>query len=89
MGRTPRWSRERVCGVLPSAEEEVAETTGECDELPATPISLLPLCHCWEEGKKIRSELKPSRKGGLGGMCFEIWVYFSVSCFDLIGYKLN
>jgi len=28
-------------------------------------------------------------KGGVGERCFKIWVYFSLSCPDLIGDKLN
>jgi len=35
------------------------------------------------------SEVEPGKKGGLGGRSVEIWIYFSLSCPDLFGDKLN
>jgi len=34
-------------------------------------------------------EVKPGKKGEVGGRCFEIWFYFLLSYSDLIGDKFN
>lgn len=57
MGGTPYWSSEV------NEEEGAAETT--CDKLLATPI-LHPLAPLMGEGREIRSEVKPRKKGGVG-----------------------
>jgi len=48
------------------------------DELTVTPIphSPAPL-----GGRRERntSEIEPGKKGGVGGRCFKIWIYFSLS----------
>ena len=60
-----------------------------CDELTAIPIAV-PLRHSrGEEVEKIRSKVEPGKKGGVGGRCFKIWFYFSLSCSDLTSNKLN
>jgi len=40
-------------------------------------------------GEKIGSEVEPRKKGEAGARCFKIWVYISLSYFDLIGIKSN
>ena len=72
----------------PPEEEGAAETT--CDELTQTPIPRPPAPLGGEEVEKIRSKVKPGKKGGVGGR----WFYF---CFishyptllQLIDNKLN
>jgi len=70
----------------PPEEEGVAETT--CDELTTTPIPHPPALL---GGRRERngSEAEPGKKGGVGGRCFKIRIYFSLSYSDLIGDKLN
>ena len=70
----------------PPEEEGAAETTG--DELTAAPIPRPPALL---RGRKERngSEVEPGKKGGVGGRCFKIWFYFSLSYSDLIGDELN
>jgi len=70
----------------PPEEEGAAQTT--CDELTVTPIPGPPAPF---EGRRERngSEAEPGKKGGVGGRCFKIWVYFSLSYSDLIGDELN
>lgn len=53
------------------------------DELSVTPI---PVSLCWGEmGKKSGLKLNPGRtKGRRKDLDFKIWVYFSLSCSDLI-----
>ena len=68
-------------------EDEAAETM--CDELTLTPIPHHPVVLRGKEVEKIRSKAKPGEEGGVGGRCFEIWVYFSLPYSDLIGNKLN
>jgi len=70
----------------PPEEEGAAETT--CDELTAAPIPRPPALL---RGKRERtgSEAEPGKKGGVGGRCFKIWFYFSLSYSDLIGDELN
>jgi len=58
-------------------EQGAAETT--CDELTASPI---PLCHSGGEGREIKSEVEPMKKGGVGGRHFMICVFFSLSYSD-------
>lgn len=68
MGGTSSWSRKSLRS--PAHEEErMAETT--CDELASTPI----LCPCTvlvEEVEKIMSKVRPGKKRGVGGKCFNI-----------------
>ena len=71
----------------PPEEEGAAETT--CDELTPTPIPRPPAPLGGEEVEKIGSEVEPRKKGGVGESVFKIWFYFSLSCSDLIGNKLN
>ena len=70
----------------PPEEGGAAETT--CDELTTTPIPRPPAPLRWEEVEKIGSKVKPRKKGGVGGRCFKIWFYFSLSYSDLTGNKL-
>ena len=69
----------------PPEEEGAAETT--CDELTQTPIPHPPAPLGGEEVEKIRSKVKPGKKGGVGGRCFNIWFYFSLSCSVLTSNK--
>jgi len=39
--------------------------------------------------QRNRSEAESRKKGGVGGRCIKIWIYFSLSCSDLIGDELN
>ena len=52
----------------PPEEEGAAETT--CDELTQTPIPRPPVLLRGEELERIRSKVKPGKKGGVGGRCF-------------------
>jgi len=58
---------------LPCEEEGAAETT--CDELTTAPIPCPPVPL---GGRRQRngSEAEPGKKGGVGGRCFKIWIYF-------------
>ena len=67
-------------------EDEAAEIT--CDELTVNPIPHPPV-PLGGLGREFGSEVVPGKKGGMGGSCFKIWVYFSLSCFDMIGNELN
>jgi len=71
---------------LPPEEEGVAERA--CDELTAAPIHRPPVPH---GGRRERngSEAELGKKGGVGGRCFKIWLYFSLSYSDLTGDELN
>jgi len=42
-------------------------------------------------GRKERNriEIEPRKKGGVGGRCLKIRIYFSLSYSDLIGDELN
>jgi len=70
----------------PPEEEGAAETA--CDELTTTPISRPPV-PLGGRGERNGSEAEPGKKGGVGGRCINIWIYFSLSCSDLIGDELN
>jgi len=70
----------------PPEEEGAAETA--CDELTTTPIPLLPV-PLGGRRERNRTEVEPGKKGGVGGRCFKIWIYFSLSYSDLIGDELN
>jgi len=63
-----------------------AET--KCDELTIIPIPHPP-APLGGRRERNGSEVKPGKKGGVGGRCFKIWIYFSLSYSDLIGDKLN
>jgi len=69
----------------PPDEEGTAETT--CDELTATPIPHSPALFGGRRQRK-GSEVEPGKKGWVGGKCFKIWFYFSLSYSDLIGDEL-
>jgi len=71
---------------LPPERQGLAETT--YDELTVTPI---PHPHMSLGGRRGRngSETEPGKKGGVGGRCFKIWFYLSLSYSDLIGDELN
>jgi len=72
----------------PPAKEGAAETT--CDELTVTPIPRpSALLGGWGGGRETGVKLSPGKKGGVGGRCFKIWIYFSLSYSDLIGDELN
>ena len=60
----------------PPEEEGAAET--RCDELTTTLIPHPPVLISGEEVEKIRSEVVPRKKGGVGGRCFKIRFYFSL-----------
>ena len=60
-----------------------------CDELTQTPLPRPPALLGGEEVEKIRSKVKPGKKGGVGARCFKIWFYFSLSCSNLTSNKLN
>jgi len=71
----------------PSPEGQgAAETT--CDELIVT---LIPSPRVPLRGRRERnaSEAEPGKKGGVGGRCFKIRIYFLLSYSDLIGDELN
>jgi len=70
----------------PPEEEGAAETT--CDELTVTPIPRPPV-PLGGRRERNRSKVEPGKKGGAGGRCLNIWIYFSLSYSDLIGDKLN
>jgi len=53
------------------------------------PHSPYPCAAGREEVEKIGNEVEPGKEGGMGGRCFRIWFYFSLSCSDLISNKLN
>jgi len=78
--------QEKSVRSLPPEEEEAAETT--CDELTVTRIPRPPALLGWRR-ERNRSEVEPGKKGGVGGRCFKIWIYFSLSYSDLIGDELN
>lgn len=70
-------------------EEGAAET--KCDELTAisipSPLALL------RGRKQSKSEVKLNLGGRerwteVGRRCFQVWIYFSLSCSNLIGNKL-
>jgi len=63
----------------------VAETM--CDELIATPIPRPP-APLGGRRERNGSEVEPRKKGEVGRRCFKIWIYFSLSCSDLVGNKL-
>ena len=87
MGRDPMLEPGKSVRSPPPEEEGVAETTWE--ELTQTPHSPSPCAaRQGEEVEKTRSKVKPGKKGGVGGRCFKIWFYFSLSCSDLTGNKL-
>jgi len=64
----------------------VAETT--CDELTITPIPRPP-APLGGRRERNGSEAEPRKKGVMGGSCFKIWFYFSLSYSDLIADELN
>lgn len=79
-------SKRLEAGTGEECGEEGAEAM--CDEWTTTPIPV-PL-HCLgERGREAVSEVDSGKKGKVGGRCFHIWVYFSVSYFDLIGSKFT
>ena len=84
MGGTPGWSRAECEDPAPEGEG-AAETV--CDGLTPAPVarSLSPCTVGGKGGRKIWSEVKSGKKGGVGGRCF----YCSLPCSDLIGNKLN
>jgi len=63
-------------------EEGAAKTT--YDELTAVPILPLPCATRGETVEKIKSEVEPRKKEGVGGSCFKIWFYFFLRYSDLI-----
>jgi len=69
----------------PPEGQRVAETA--CDELTTAPIPHpVPL---GRRRERNGTEAEPGKKGGVGGRCFKIWIYFSLCHSDLIGDKLN
>ena len=70
----------------PPPEEEGAAAETTCDELTATPIPCPPV-PLGGRRERYGSEAEPRKKGGVGGRCFKISFYFSLSYSDLIGDK--
>jgi len=70
----------------PPEEKGAAETT--CDELTTTPIPRPP-APLGGRRERNGSEVEPGKKGMVGGRCFKIWIYFSLSYSDLSGDKLT
>jgi len=70
----------------PPEGQGAAETT--CDELTVTPIPHPP-APLGGRRERNGTEAEPGKKGGVGGRCFKIWVYFSLSHSDLISDKLH
>lgn len=68
--------------------EEVAAAGTTCDEVATAPIPV-PLQCCGEGGRELGNEVEPGEKGGVGGMFFKIWVYFSSPRSDWISNKYN
>jgi len=77
--------QQRVRSILPE-EEGTAETT--CDELTVIPIPRPPAPLGWRR-ERNGIEVEPGKKGGVGGRCFKIWFYVSLSYSDLFGDELN
>lgn len=75
------WDRLRAGAGEEYEEEEAAETT--CNKLAMNPILCPRVLLDGKEVKKIVSEVKHEKKGGVGGKCFEICFYFPSSCSDL------
>lgn len=76
------WSRGEVGGVFSQWWRHVMNWS--------QPPSLSPCATGEEEGEKIRSEVEHRKKRGVGEKCgFKFWLYFSLSCSDIIGNKLN
>jgi len=71
----------------PPTEEEGAEET-KCDGLTVTPIPH-PSSPLAGRKERNRSRVDPGKKGGVGGSCFKIWFYFSLSYSDWTGDELN
>jgi len=67
----------------PPEEEGAAETT--CDELTTDPIPRPPALLRVGKRERNGSEAEPGKKGGVGGRCFKIWIYFLTSYADLVG----
>jgi len=59
-----------------------------CDESTITPIPCPPAPLGGRRWRN-RIEAEPGKKGGVGGRCFKIWIFFSLSYSDLIGDELN
>jgi len=70
----------------PPEQEGVAETTW--DELTTAPIPRPPGL-LGRRRERNGSEVEPGQKGRVGGRCFKIWFYFSLSYSDMIGDELN
>jgi len=85
-GRDPMLEQGQRVRLLPPEEKGAAETT--CDELTTAPIPRPPALLRGRR-ERNRSEAEPRKKGGVGGRCFKIWIYFSLSYSDLIGDELN
>ena len=66
-GRDPTLEQGKSVRSPPPEEEGAAETT--CDELTATPIPHPP-APLGGGGREFGSEVKPGKKGGVGGRCF-------------------
>jgi len=71
--RNPMLEQGKSVGSLPPEGQGAAETT--CDELTITPIPH-PLMPLGERRQRSGSEAEPGQKGGVGGRCFKIWIYF-------------
>lgn len=68
-----------------SEQEGAAEVTHD----EGTKNSIFIHLNCWgKEVQKIRSKVKPRKKGGVEGRCFTIWSYQSLSYLDLIAKNL-
>jgi len=70
----------------PPEEEGAAERA--CDELTAATIPHPP-APLGGRRERNGSEAEPGKKGWVGGRCFKIWIYFSLSSSDSIGDELN
>lgn len=91
-GRDPTLEQVKSVRTLPPEEEEKAEEgTAEkmCDEVTRVSVTHPHVPLCWKEVEKIPSDVEPENKEELGGKCFKICFYFSLSYSDLIDNKLN
>jgi len=83
---TPCWSRGRAWGVLPLRRKEQQRQRVMNGPQPPFPI---PLWLLWGGGREFGSEVKPRKKGGMGGRCYKICFYISLSCSYSIANKVN
>ena len=86
MRGTSLWRRGRVWGVGSLSRKERQRQCVMNWPQPPFPV---PLSILEGGGREVASEDEPGKKGGMGGRCLKIWIYFSISYSDLVGDKLN